>query len=255
MNRIPAYFNVSSAQAIVFIILLILLVKLQLVISRTESQLTLEKARGSNLNKYLDSLETYLLHENTTTQSIPFQHPDTITRDSNKKRPPQDSRPAVNVPDTSNKSFISITSPRRDSVKTTFNFSGSYDQRIEVNKLFSIERIDLTLALSRYDSMYQYTVYLGLTNWKLIFTQRMAGKNATIISEFRIKNALVDNNSTVTCQFVEELPDYTFTTAARVVNFKGVISNSGITGELSWIDKTFGRLVPLTIPLTLTRSW
>jgi hypothetical protein len=251
-NRILSYINISSAQAIVFVIFLGLVVRLQMVISRTESQLVHEKNRATYLNNYLDSLMSFSKNENEVKQSDQIQHRDT----SSKKKIVHNSSSIIRkIDDTaSNLSKLPIL-PKHEIIKKTFSFSGSYDTPIDVNKLFSIERIELALALTRYDSLYQYTEYLGLTNWKLKFNQRRKGRSADIISVFRIRNAQVENNQSIICDFVEDAMDFTFSKAARVVKFKGIISNSGITGDLSWIDRTDGRLVPMNISLTLIRKY
>lgn len=260
MTRLLKYFNLLTAQSIVFVIFLILLVKLQLVISKTESQLIYEKYKAAYLEKNLNSLTLFAdqqkkkdpidvthLHDSAVTPTRILNKTDNrFAIDSqNKTSIKQDTPTAISAP---------IILPRLDSVKRTFSFYGDYNVPIKINKLLSIVKVELVIAVSSYDSIYQYTKYLGLTKWKLSFLQRREGKASDEVAVFRIGKGKIDNNKIATCQFVEELPDHVFNQVARVVNFKGTISNSRIVGELSWIDRTDGGMVPVTIPVELSRT-
>jgi hypothetical protein len=173
--------------------------------------------------------------------------PDHVRLDDSLKKP-------FTTLDTVNKAPVVKITPKSDSIKSTYSFYGSADEPIKINKLLSIVKIELMLALTSYDSLYQYTKYLGLTKWKLTFVQRRVGQPNDEVSVFRIGKAHIDNNQLVTCQFIEELRDDVFNQAARLVNFKGTISHSTIAGELSWIDRSDGGMVPVKIPFELTRK-
>jgi len=247
------YINILSAQIIVLLTFICLLIKLQLVISKTEEHVIHEKEKAAYLNKYLDSLTSISFEKDKiekhidTVQARPFNIGKKSIVDTISKM-------GKVIPDTTASLSRSITLPSQQGVKKKFNFSGSYNTPIVINELFSIEKIELFLVVTQYDSLYDYTEYLGVVDWRLSFIQKQKGKSADIVSVFRIREAEIENNQNVLCDFVEDKMDFSFSKAARNVKFKGTISNKGIMGNLSWVDRTYGRLLPLTVPLMLTKE-
>lgn len=260
MNRILKYINVFTAQVIVFVLFLALLIKIQWVIFKIESQLKNEKSRALFLDSTLASLNASAYLEKKDSHVKAVQKPDTvfiktvIAGKPDHVRPDDSLKKPFTTQDTVNKAQVVKITPKSDSVKNTYLFYGSVDEPLKINKLLSIVKVELMLALASYDSLYQYTKYLGLTKWKLTFVQKRVAQPNDEISVFRIGKAHIDNNQLVTCQFIEELRDDVFNQAARLVNFKGIISHSTIAGELSWIDRSDGGMVPVKIPFELTRK-
>ena len=261
MKQALKLINISTFQVIVSIIFIIFLVKIHLVILKLESELNYEKHRTISLNNHLTTIEF------ACKQNKGIIHLDSI-QNRDRAKPKETVRKSVAIhniasslfntqkdstkqQNTQNRTLGFTVPPKVDSIKRTYNFYGNYSDSIRINKMFSINKVVLTLVLNSYDSLYQYTKYLGITNYKLSFIQRRIGRESDVISNFRIARGRVENNQGVSCQFVEVVPDLSSDAIARVVNFTGTISNSEITGILSWIDRSDGARLPVKIPLTL----